>query len=272
MILKKVSLSIASIMVVASVAACSSGNVPSSVGINGGADFKGSNLNQVQFNKLVQNLNSQGEKPTIIDMGHKGGVSFAVKINPATTGSSFSTKDNLQGHKFVAADIDKVKVFLFAASSFNANDTLTPASGSEFTINKTATSGTFNVVFTNVPGNANPWRVAVASLTTQTAALNGNPSPRNITKAVGEYGKIGSEIYAVSSTGGDDSTATVGSGNGSLLINVTTLKFTNFDSLTSISTTPLGIATTLIDADTPIIDSKTTITDGDTTIGAIQVN
>lgn len=261
MILKKVSLSIASIMVVASVAACSSGNVPSSVGINGGADFKGSNLNQVQFNKLVQNLNSQGEKPTIIDMGHKGGISFSVKINPASTGSSFSTKVNKQGHKFVADDIDKIKVFLFADDNFDTSEPIAPESGTQVTeLTRTGSSLPMVVVFKNVPGNVDSWRVAVASFTTD-GALGGDPTPRNITKATGVYGTYidaNGENYAVSSTGGDADS--LNQGPGSLLISTTTVTFDPD------STTALGIATTLIDADGATIDSSTSVTDGDPTL------
>ncbi|RZK01397.1 MAG: hypothetical protein EOO43_24705, partial [Flavobacterium sp.] len=243
-------------MVVASVAACSSGNVPSSVGINGGADFKGSNLNQIQFNKLVQNLNSQGEKPTIVDMGYKGGISFAVKINPAATGSSFSTKANEQGHRFVGSDVDQIKVFLFADDGFASGDPIAPEPTTVVTTLTRDGSSPMNVIFRNVPGNSDSWRVAVTSLTTD-AALGGDPTPRNITKPVGTFGTYLSETYSVSTTGGD--AISLNQGPGSLLINTTTVTFD------PASTAALGIETTLIDADGAKIDSNTTVNNGSST-------
>jgi hypothetical protein len=260
---KKVLSSFSLVILLSSLLSCSSAISPASV--NNAMD-----AGKVRFNKLVQELSSRGKTPYIVDMRNGKGTSFAVNIK-IKDDQNFKLKsaavESASGHRFVGSDIDMVKVFIFADNTFSSGAAIMPdasmPSGAEITLNTktgTAAGGTFDVVFTNVPGDSDAWRVAITALTTQAAAVGSSSSPRNITLGSGatSYGTYNSENYAVSNLGGD-------SDSGAVLIDATDLTLTG--------TTALSVPLELIPADGATIGSTATVTNGSSVpVGSVSAS
>jgi hypothetical protein len=231
----------------------------------------------VPVNSAIENSVDVQQKPYIVDMGYKGGVTVGTRINFAEN-SGFSTKANLNksGHIFVKSDVDIVRVFLTTTTgSGDLSATLAPIAAMPapgyIQLNKSGTSDPIMVIFTNVPGPAT-YRAAACALTTTALGLKPNgsanfPAPRDITKATNDFGVITlngfTNTYILSNTGGDNG---IGANNNKGVITIgPDLSFTHPNPF------PFEVNVTLIDAEGATIDSTVSVTDGSAVMPAITI-
>jgi len=249
---KKLMLSVSSLMLVASVAACSSNPVPTSTDIKGGADF--SQVYSLNSPNVKVVSDSVAKDHIIVDVGNgkKTGASFSVKINLAS-GNNFKTKsaDGVPP-KTVAADLQSLKFWLVrsvGAPTGNVGGTFTSAAA----VSLDTTTGTHTATFTNVPDNTGGQSYFVAAAAynvliagTQNAASNidnttvGTAAPITFGAGNGAY---------FSTTGGDPG-------------NLGSVKVANFLLSPAGATTDLGVSIKLLDGIGATVTGTTSVNDG----------
>lgn len=206
----------------------------------------------------------QSSKPDIIqiqktsnlyvaDIGHgKTGASFRTTINFS---EGFKVKNNLDGTPAkVNSDIASVDAYLLelAASPAAGSDPLASSFGSVMNIAKTS-SGSFTILFQNVPANNTGKRYFVGLVTKDSGGTVISRNP-----AVDWTGSSANTGLAVTNGGGDPANP------GSITVD------TNF-SVSNAADLTIGIA--LLDAVGAQIESQATVTNGaDKTAADIQAN
>src|SRR5687767_2005241 len=90
---KKIFASLTVLSIVSALAACSSGNLPSSVSVNTTTNFSSANQTDIKVAQLAKSMAPKGESVSIVDAGNgqQTGGTFAMKINYGD-GKAFNTK------------------------------------------------------------------------------------------------------------------------------------------------------------------------------------
>lgn len=262
---KKVSLSFLPLMVISSLAACSSNNVVSSANFQGNVDFSKTNIvsNATKVTKTFEN----GTEHILADVGAvKDGASISVKLN-LNNGGEFKTKAATNSSGTAAAttgQIQSVKVWLVDMTPVNpiTPGTLIPSGNVKKVVSFDTTNASSTITFTNVGTSTGSYYVAVAAYNNNSA--NQTPA-NNISNSTSAPNRVmfGSaypfQWAAISQLGGDSAPSS----------NIGSVSVGASPSFTVSSTAGLNVGLTLADNTGATIQADATATGGGAFGGSI---